>query len=87
MFLHLQRLVHRCHSAKEDMQPSVGGSKLRAIYSLREFSPFVLVSVYIPPHACVMEALQQLADQESADYFLGFLTEKISKMLKKTDSM
>lgn len=72
MFLHLQRLVHRCHSAKEDMQPSVGGSKLRAIYSLREFSPFVLVSVYIPPHACVMEALKQLADQDLLIIFWDF---------------
>nr|BAB83841.1 ReO_6 [Oryzias latipes] len=35
----------------------------RPFYSPREFSSFVLVGVYIPPQACVTEALQQLADQ------------------------
>ena len=35
----------------------------RPVYSPREFSSFVLVGVYIPPRACVMEATQLLADQ------------------------
>ena len=32
-------------------------------YSLREFSLFILISVYIPPQACVTWLLQDLADQ------------------------
>ncbi|KAI3372041.1 hypothetical protein L3Q82_006694 [Scortum barcoo] len=35
----------------------------KPFYSLREFSSFILVGVYIHPQACVTEALQQLADQ------------------------
>ena len=35
----------------------------RPFYSPREFSSFILVGVYIPPQACVTEALQHLADQ------------------------
>ena len=35
----------------------------RPFYSPWEFSSFILVGVYIPPQACVTEALQQLADQ------------------------
>ncbi len=34
----------------------------RKFYSLREFSLFALVGVYIPPQACATERLQQLAD-------------------------
>jgi hypothetical protein len=35
----------------------------KSFYSPREFSSFVMVGVYIPPQACVADALQQLADQ------------------------
>ena len=35
----------------------------RPFYSPREFSSFILVGVYIPPQACVSEALLQLTDQ------------------------
>lgn len=35
----------------------------KPFYSPREFSSFVLVGVYIPPQACVADAIQQLADQ------------------------
>uniref|UniRef100_A0A8C9W7S9 Reverse transcriptase domain-containing protein n=1 Tax=Scleropages formosus TaxID=113540 RepID=A0A8C9W7S9_SCLFO len=35
----------------------------KPFYSPREFSSFILVSVYIPPQACVNAALQQLGDQ------------------------
>ena len=35
----------------------------KPFYSPREFSLFTLVGVYIPPQACVTEALQQLAEQ------------------------
>ena len=35
----------------------------RPVYSPREFSPFILIGVYIPPQACVREALQHLSDQ------------------------
>nr|XP_046238913.1 uncharacterized protein LOC124055928 [Scatophagus argus] len=37
----------------------------KPFYSPREFSSFILVSVYIPPQAYVTEALQHLADQVS----------------------
>ena len=35
----------------------------KPFYSPRECSSFVMVGVYIPPSACVADALQQLADQ------------------------
>jgi len=35
----------------------------KPFYSPREFSSFILVGVYIPPQACVSEALQHLAEQ------------------------
>ncbi|KAL0154123.1 hypothetical protein M9458_050582 [Cirrhinus mrigala] len=35
----------------------------KPFYSPREFSSFILVSVYIPPDACVSAALELLADQ------------------------
>jgi len=38
-------------------------SNCMPFYLPQEFSWFILVSVYIPPDACVSVALQQLADQ------------------------
>ena len=38
----------------------------KSFYSPWEFSSFVLVGVYIPPPACVSEALQDLADQRTS---------------------
>ena len=35
----------------------------KPFYAPQEFSWFILVGVYIPPQACVTEALQHLADQ------------------------
>ena len=35
----------------------------KPFYSPREFSSFILVGLYIPPRACVIEASQHLADQ------------------------
>ncbi len=37
----------------------------KPFYSLREFSSFILVNVYVPPDACVSAAMQQLAEQIS----------------------
>lgn len=35
----------------------------KPFHSPQEFSAFILASVYIPPQACMSEALQRLADQ------------------------
>ncbi|KAI2650804.1 putative RNA-directed DNA polymerase from transposon BS [Labeo rohita] len=46
-----------------------GGGSMKAgpFYSPREFSSFILVSVYIPPDACASAALELLADQITSE--------------------
>ncbi len=68
----------------------------KPFYSPREFCSFILVSVYIPPHANARSALQKLADQiteteqqhpDSVLIILGdFNKANLSRELPNTDS-
>ncbi len=59
--------MYRCHSVEETCSPHLETLSIncKPFNSSQGFSSFILVGVYIPPRACVSEALQhQITDME-----------------------